>query len=94
MKHKGRKLDTLLIHAGEPDPRIQGSVSMPVFLSSTFEYNGDGTAGYDAVRYARLSNTPNHAALHANQDGTISLTGLERLAGNPVGIDTETAAWF
>ena len=64
MKIQDRKLDTKLIHAGEPDPRIQGSVAMPVFLSSTFEYNGDGTAGYDAVRYARLSNTPNHVALH------------------------------
>ena len=64
MKITDRKLDTKLIHAGEPSPRIQGSVAMPVFLSSTFEYVGDGSAGYDAVRYARLSNTPNHVALH------------------------------
>lgn len=59
-----RKIETKLIHAGEPSPRIQGSVAMPVFLSSTFEYTGEGTSGYDAVRYARLSNTPNHVALH------------------------------
>lgn len=58
------KIETQVIHAGEPSPRIQGSVAMPVFLSSTFEYTGDGAAGYDAVRYARLSNTPNHLALH------------------------------
>ena len=64
MKTTHRKLETKLIHAGEPSPRIQGSVGMPVFLSSTFEYTGDGTAGYDAVRYIRLSNTPNHLALH------------------------------
>jgi cystathionine beta-lyase/cystathionine gamma-synthase len=64
MNIKDRKLDTKLIHAGEPNPRIQGSVAMPVFLSSTFEYSADGTAGHDAVRYARLSNTPNHVALH------------------------------
>lgn len=64
MKITDRKLDTLVIHAGEPNPRIQGSVAMPVFLSSTFEYDGDGSAGHDAVRYARLSNTPNHVALH------------------------------
>ena len=67
MKITDRKLDTKLIHAGEPNPRIQGSVAMPVFLSSTFEYTGEGEgdAGYDAVRYVRLSNTPNHTALHA-----------------------------
>jgi cystathionine beta-lyase/cystathionine gamma-synthase len=64
MKITDRKLDTLVVHAGEPNPRIQGSVAMPVFLSSTFEYDGEGTSGYDAVRYARLSNTPNHVALH------------------------------
>jgi cystathionine beta-lyase/cystathionine gamma-synthase len=64
MKITDRKLDTLVIHAGEPNPRIQGSVAMPVFLSSTFEYDGDGSSGHDAVRYARLSNTPNHTALH------------------------------
>jgi cystathionine beta-lyase/cystathionine gamma-synthase len=65
MKITDRKLDTMVVHAGEPSPRIQGSVAMPVFLSSTFEYDGEGTSGYDAVRYARLSNTPNHLALHA-----------------------------
>lgn len=64
MKTRDRKLDTKLIHAGEPSPRIQGSVAMPVFLSSTFEYTGEGAAGYDAVRYIRLNNTPNHLALH------------------------------
>ena len=64
MKITDRKLDTMVVHAGEPNPRIQGSVAMPVFLSSTFEYDGEGSSGYDAVRYARLSNTPNHLALH------------------------------
>ncbi|MEP7122385.1 MAG: PLP-dependent transferase [Byssovorax sp.] len=64
MKITDRKLDTLVVHAGEPKPRILGSVAMPVFLSSTFEYDGEGASGYDAVRYARLSNTPNHTALH------------------------------
>lgn len=64
MKTTPRKLETKLIHAGEPSPRIQGSVAMPVFLSSTFEFTGEGAAGYDAVRYMRLSNTPNHIAIH------------------------------
>jgi len=55
--------DTLLVHAGEPHPRIEGAVAMPIFQSATFETKGD--AGYHDIRYARLSNTPNHHALHA-----------------------------
>ena len=56
-------LDTKLIHAGEPDPLIGGAVAMPVFQSSTFEYTGQKS--YHDLRYIRLSNTPNHAVLHA-----------------------------
>lgn len=56
------RLDTQLVHAGEPTPRIEGAVVMPVFQSSTYEYGGQGR--YDDVRYLRLSNSPNHEALH------------------------------
>lgn len=56
------RLDTLLIHAGEPKPRIGGAVSMPIFQSANFEYGGE--ASYDDLRYIRLNNTPNHVALH------------------------------
>lgn len=55
-------IETKLIHAGEPDPLIQGAVSMPIFQSSTFEYYGQG--GYHDLKYIRLNNTPNHIALH------------------------------
>jgi len=55
--------DTKLIHAGEPEPLIGGSVTMPIFQSSTFEYSGEKS--YHDLRYIRLSNTPNHAVLHA-----------------------------
>jgi len=55
--------DTRLIHAGEPNPRPQRAVTMPVYQSATFEYGGEDS--YDAVRYLRLNNTPNHDALHA-----------------------------
>jgi cystathionine beta-lyase/cystathionine gamma-synthase len=55
-------LDTKLIHSGEPEPRIAGAVAMPIFQSSTFEYAG--TTSYHDLRYIRLSNTPNHVALH------------------------------
>jgi cystathionine beta-lyase/cystathionine gamma-synthase len=56
------EIDTKLIHAGEPDPLIQGAVSIPIFQSSTFEYAGQES--YHDLRYIRLNNTPNHVALH------------------------------
>ena len=54
--------DTLLIHAGEPRPRDGGAVAMPIYQSSTFEETE--ARGYHDIRYARLSNTPSHDALH------------------------------
>jgi len=57
-----KHLETKLIHAGEPDPLINGAVSMPVFQSSTFEYTG--ATSYNDLKYIRLNNTPNHIALH------------------------------
>ncbi len=55
-------IETRLIHAGEPKPRIEGAVSIPVFQSSTFEYAGQES--YHDLRYIRLNNTPNHTAVH------------------------------
>lgn len=63
MKPAPQKLDTKLVHAGEPSPRIAGAVSMPIFQSSTYEYSGDGGQYHD-LKYIRLNNTPNHTALH------------------------------
>ncbi|MFY9607651.1 MAG: aminotransferase class I/II-fold pyridoxal phosphate-dependent enzyme [Blastocatellia bacterium] len=63
MTKQYKRIETKLIHAGEPDPRILGAVSMPIFQSATFEYGGE--ASYHDVRYLRLNNSPNHLALHA-----------------------------
>jgi cystathionine beta-lyase/cystathionine gamma-synthase len=63
MKKPMAGIDTKLVHAGEPEPRIEGAVAMPIFQSSTFEYRGEES--YYALRYIRLNNTPNHVALHA-----------------------------
>ncbi len=63
MSGKDLSIDTKLIHAGEPTPRIAGAVSMPIFQTAMFEYSGEKT--YDQIRYIRLNNTPNHIALHA-----------------------------
>jgi cystathionine beta-lyase/cystathionine gamma-synthase len=57
------RFSTKLVHAGEPRPRIAGAVALPIFQSSTFEYGGESS--YHDVHYVRLSNTPNHDALHA-----------------------------
>ena len=62
MGKTNREIDTKLIHAGEPNPLIQGAVSIPIFQSSTFEYGGQES--YHDLRYIRLNNTPNHVALH------------------------------
>ena len=55
-------MDTRLIHAGEPQPRHAGSVVMPVYQTSTYQYGGEGQ--YDDLRYLRLNNSPNHEVLH------------------------------
>ena len=57
------RLETKLIHAGEPTPRIHGAVSLPIFQSAMFEYAGE--TSYHDLQYIRLNNTPNHVALHA-----------------------------
>lgn len=56
------RLETKLIHAGEPVPRIHGAVSLPIFQSAMFEYAGE--TSYHDLQYIRLNNTPNHVALH------------------------------
>ena len=63
MTQDGQRIETQLIHAGEPRPLICGAVSLPIFQSSTFEYAGQGD--YHELKYIRLNNTPNHAALGA-----------------------------
>ncbi|HUO42004.1 MAG TPA: aminotransferase class I/II-fold pyridoxal phosphate-dependent enzyme [Methylomirabilota bacterium] len=62
MSGKFKRIDTKLVHAGEPTPRILGSVSMPIFQSAMFEYAGE--TSYHDLRYIRLNNTPNHDVLH------------------------------
>ncbi len=55
------KLETKLIHAGDPHPRFAGAVTAPIFQSATFEYAGQDK--YEDLKYIRLNNTPNHVAL-------------------------------
>jgi cystathionine beta-lyase/cystathionine gamma-synthase len=59
---ESRRIETQIIHAGEPEPKIGGAVTLPIFQSSTFQTR-EGT-GYHDQQYIRLNNTPNHLALH------------------------------
>jgi cystathionine beta-lyase/cystathionine gamma-synthase len=56
------KLETQVVHAGEPSPRLEGAVAMPIFQTAMFLYAGEQS--YHDVRYIRLNNTPNHIVLH------------------------------
>jgi len=51
---------TQSIHAGRPEPRLEGAITTPIFQSSTYEYHGED---YHNVGYLRLSNSPNHVVL-------------------------------
>lgn len=60
--HRRRqRLETALQHAGR-DRHVQGAVVQPVFQSANYLMDDPDT--YDAVRYIRLNNSPNHELLH------------------------------
>lgn len=72
-------LDTRLVHAGDPEPRIEGAVAMPVFQTAMYEHHGEG----DELRYIRYGNTPNHRALgrvlssaEGTEDALVSASGM------------------
>src|SRR5436309_12422996 len=61
MRKSSGKIETRIIHAGEPNPRIQGAVVLPIFQSAMYETAGEKS--YDEITYIRLNNTPNAQAL-------------------------------
>lgn len=61
MDKKSQKIETKVIHSGEPEPRIGGAVVMPIFQSAMYETAGEGS--YHDIKYIRLNNTPNQIAL-------------------------------
>ncbi len=80
-----KHIETKLIHSGEPSPRIDGAVSMPVFQSATFEYRGESS--YHDLKYIRLNNTPNHIALHRKlaalenaESGLVTASGMAAIS--------------
>jgi len=74
-------LDTNAVHAGSPEPSIEGAVIAPVFQSANYLMADEDT--YDAVRYIRLSNSPNHlllqarlAVLESGEDAIVTGSGM------------------
>ena len=63
MTDRFHALETMAVHAGEPRPRVEGAITLPIFQTST--YASGGEADYHDIRYLRLNNSPNHLALHA-----------------------------
>ena len=53
-------LDTRSVHAGEPIPRIEGAVALPIFQTATYTHDDPEAS----PRYVRYNNSPNHEALH------------------------------
>ncbi len=80
-----KHLGTNAVHAGEPLPRVLGSVSMPIFQSAMFETLGG--EDYHDIRYIRLNNTPNHIALHeklavieGGEDALVMASGMAAIS--------------
>ncbi len=91
MSHPHKHLETQLVHAGEPSPRIEGAVEMPIFQSATYETAEEGV--YDDVRYLRNNNTPSQQALHAKfailegaEDALVSASGMAAISGAFLGL--------
>jgi cystathionine beta-lyase/cystathionine gamma-synthase len=80
-----QSIETKAVHAGEPSPRIQGAVVMPVFQTAMFEYAGEKR--YDDLKYIRLNNTPNQrvlaaklAALENAEDALVTASGMAAIS--------------
>jgi cystathionine beta-lyase/cystathionine gamma-synthase len=85
------RLETQLVHAGEPLPRIAGAVEMPIFQSATYTYAGE--TRYDDVRYLRSNNTPSQLALHAKlavledaEAALVSASGMAAISTTLLGL--------
>lgn len=73
--------DTAAIHAGDPRPRIDGAIVLPIFQTAMYEYRD--ASGGEELRYARYGNSPNHravgeriAALEGAEAGLVAASGM------------------
>ena len=73
-------LETNAVHGGAPD-HVDGAVVTPIFQSANYLMRDEAT--YDAVRYIRLHNSPNHhvlqgrlAALEGGEAAFVAASGM------------------
>ena len=75
-------LETKVVRAGSPSPRIEGAVVTPIFQSAMYEYAGE--TSYHDLKYIRLNNTPTHSVLHAKlaamENGDAALAAASGMA--------------
>lgn len=82
---KFKRIETKLIHSGEPEPRVEGAVAMPIFQSAMFETRK--REDYHDIQYIRLNNTPNAQALHRKlaaiegaEDALVASSGMAAIS--------------
>lgn len=85
MNWREKTLATRLIHAGDPSPRIQGAVSIPIVQSTVFEFHEP--KNYDDIPYPRLTNLANHialgeklASLEQGEVGMVTASGMAAIS--------------
>ena len=85
------RLNTLLVHAGEMEPRVHGAINLPIYQSVNYECSD--ASSYDRITYLRLNNTPHHQVLHAKLatlEGTetslVTASGMAAISGALLGV--------
>lgn len=80
-----RKLETQAVHAGEPSPRANGAVCLPIYQTAMFLYAGE--QNYHDLKYIRLNNSPNHealgkklAALEGGEAAVVAASGMAAIS--------------
>ena len=85
-----KTLDTNALHAGAPEPCIEGAVVAPIFQSANYLMAEE--ASYDEVRYIRLNNSPNHrllqsrlAVLESGEEAVVTASGMAAISSAILG---------
>ncbi|NNE08409.1 MAG: PLP-dependent transferase [Gemmatimonadetes bacterium] len=81
---KQQDLNTRLVHAGERSRDQNGAIVTPVYQTAMYEYAASEL--YDDVRYIRMGNSPNHAAVEAKlaniEEGEAALVAASGMAAS------------
>lgn len=84
-------MNTLLVHAGELEHRVNGAMNLPIYQTVNYECDAPGT--YDRITYLRLNNTPNHQVLHAKlatlegcEAALVTASGMAAISATLLGV--------